>query len=140
MTSEQITQLVADLQTRLDTCSQAGQAYRLKWHEVKVVIEAMRILQQRLAEANDFNNDVVEREAAVCPEDVGFDEYIRALQSQLEQLRAENERLRSAGAEAMRNGCVAKVETMHSDIAGYLRRSTVLTALESLTLDTETQP
>jgi chromosome segregation ATPase len=54
-----------------------------------------------------FESDVEEREAAVCPEDVGFDEYIRVLDKKLseyqfkafeqqeraESLQQENERL-----------------------------------------------
>lgn len=48
-------------------------------------------LREQLAEAHGDNErlarviqDIEEREAAVCPEDVGFDEYIRTLQRKLE--------------------------------------------------------
>lgn len=87
MSDTQITQRVADMRARLDKCAQAGQAYRLKWHEVKLIIATIQTLQERLTAANDFNNDVVEREAAVCPEDVGFDEYIRSLETKLATAR-----------------------------------------------------
>lgn len=59
------------------------QPFRLKWHEVKSLIATITTLQGRLAEANDFNNDVVEREAACCPEDVPFDEWIAVLRKAL---------------------------------------------------------
>lgn len=48
-------------------------------------------LREQLAQAHGDNErlarviqDIEEREAAVCPEDVGFDEYIRTLQQRLE--------------------------------------------------------
>lgn len=94
MTNEQITQLVTGMQERLHTCVQNGQAYRVKWHDVKEIIATIQILQERLAQANEFNDDVVEREAAVCPEDVGFDEYIRSLQSRLSEVEQERDDLR----------------------------------------------
>lgn len=96
-TNEQITKLVEDMRAQLDTCVPKGQAYRVKWHDVKEIIAVITTLQQRLTEANDFNNDVVEREAAVCPEDVGFDEYIRTLQSRLAQVEKERDTARRDG-------------------------------------------
>lgn len=80
-----ITQHVAAMQAQLDECARSGRAYRVKWREVKLIITIIKTLQERLAQANDFNNDVVEREAAVCPEDVGFDEYIRVLERKLRE-------------------------------------------------------
>lgn len=44
-----------------------------------------------LKQAEGWISDVTEREAAVCPEDVGFDEYVRSLQKQLAEARAEND-------------------------------------------------
>jgi len=46
-----------------------------------------------LRQANSWIGDVEEREAAVCPEDVGFDEYIQSLQRQLSEAQAEVEKL-----------------------------------------------
>lgn len=89
MTNEQITQQVTDMQARLNNCAQTGRPYRATWHEIKSLITTVTTLQARLAEAHDFNNDVVEREAAVCPEDVSFDEYIRALEKKLTTARAD---------------------------------------------------
>jgi chromosome segregation ATPase len=67
-------------------------------------LERVRWERDRLRK---FESDVEEREAAVCPEDVGFDEYIRVLDKKLseyqfkafeqqeraESLQQENERL-----------------------------------------------
>jgi vacuolar-type H+-ATPase subunit I/STV1 len=39
--------------------------------------------------------DVEEREAGVCPEDIGFDDYIKQLKRQLDTLKQENEGLRN---------------------------------------------
>lgn len=44
-------------------------------------------LNRRLAETKKRLAEIEEREAAVCPEDVPFDEYIRSLQGQLEAAR-----------------------------------------------------
>jgi hypothetical protein len=52
-------------------------------------------LQRRLADAKAWQMSVEEREAAVCPEDVPFDEYIRSLQSALAAAQAEVERLKT---------------------------------------------
>jgi hypothetical protein len=88
ITDDQIAQQVADMQSRLDKCAQRGRAYHLKWHEAKSIIAIIQTLQRRLADANDFSNDIVEREAAICPEDVGFDEYIRVLSDALRPFAA----------------------------------------------------
>jgi hypothetical protein len=123
LTSEQITQMVADMQSRLNSCSQSGTAYRVKWHEVKEIIATIQTLQDRLAEAGAFNNDVVEREAAACPEDVGFDEYIRALERELPAKDAEIERLKwerdsaKESEEAMLDGAMAASREIEISIA-----------------------
>jgi hypothetical protein len=49
-----------------------------------------------LKQAKDWNTDVEEREAACCPEDWAFDEYIKVLKKQVEDERkAERERIRN---------------------------------------------
>lgn len=80
LTDQQITLQVSEMQARLDACAQTGQPYRVKWQDIKSIIEVIRTLQERLAQAKAWQMDVEEREAAVCPEDVPFDEYIRRLQ------------------------------------------------------------
>lgn len=93
ISEEQIAQHVAEMQTQLDACAQKGHAYRMRWRDVKAIIKIITTLQERLAQANNFNNDIVEREAAVCPEDVGFDEFIRSLQSRLSEVEKERDTL-----------------------------------------------
>lgn len=88
LTDEQITRQVADMQLRLDACAQAGQTYSVKWRDVKSIIATIQTLQVRLADAKKWQMDVEEREAAVCPEDVPFDEYIHALESALQPFAA----------------------------------------------------
>lgn len=90
LSDEQITQMVTDMQAQLSRCSSTGMAYRVKWHDVKEIIATIQTLQERLAEAKKWQMSVEEREAAVCPEDVGFDEYIRTLRSHW--LQAEHQR------------------------------------------------
>lgn len=64
-------------------------------HESNTALRGqLAVVQFDLRQANGWIEDVREREAAVCPEDVGFDEYIRTLQSQLAQVTAERDGLR----------------------------------------------
>lgn len=59
------------------------------------------VLREQLAQEHSDNEraalviqNIEEREAAVCPEDVGFDEYLRSLQFQLAQVTQERNELR----------------------------------------------
>ena len=52
-------------------------------HEVSRLNSEVERLRFDLGQAHGWIADVEERERAVCPEDVGFDEYIRTLQTQL---------------------------------------------------------
>ena len=48
-----------------------------------------------------------EREAAVCPEDVGFEEYIKALQSQLQQEREKRKEAEAENTKLLKEGTIA---------------------------------
>ncbi len=52
---------------------------------VSELIGEVERLQTELKDAENWIGDVEEREAAVCPEDVPFDEYIRVLEKKLEE-------------------------------------------------------
>lgn len=75
-------------------------------------------LRDQLAQAHSDNErlalvvqGIEEREAAVCPEDIGFDEYIRTLQSRLAQVEKE------------RDDALIRVKELQDDAdvkAGYL--------------------
>ena len=54
---------------------------------VAEVVAHVAAMQAELGAAKRWQLDVEEREAAVCPEDVGFDEYIRSLHGRVDQLR-----------------------------------------------------
>jgi hypothetical protein len=49
-------------------------------------------MAKRIQELEAWQANVQEREAACCPEDVGFDEYIAALLKELKRLRDQIER------------------------------------------------
>lgn len=101
---------------------------------MKVIPDAMRRpaeierdeLRRRLAE-------IEEREAACCPEDVPFDEYIRALGGQLARARAEIER-KNRLIEQMRAAlkiaapCVKEIFGYHSK--DYVEIKAALSAAE----------
>lgn len=76
LTDEQL----ADMRTRLSSCSASGRPFTVKWREVKLILATILTLQEQLKQAKAWQMDVEEREAAVWPEDVPFDEYIRHLQ------------------------------------------------------------
>jgi hypothetical protein len=61
-------------------------ALRAEVSRLKSEVERLRF---DLHQAEGWIADVEEREAAVCPEDIGFDEYIRTLQKQLATARAD---------------------------------------------------
>lgn len=61
-----------------------------KWLEMRLRIAfdhlgSAAVGQQELERLKKWQDDVVEREAAVCPEDVPFDEYIRHLERKLKE-------------------------------------------------------
>lgn len=50
-------------------------------------------LQKRMEKLKADINERQELEASICPEDVGFAEYVKCLQKQVEKLKKSNERL-----------------------------------------------
>jgi hypothetical protein len=71
-------------------------------------------LRFSLKQANDWIADIEEREAACCPEDTGFDEYIKTLRAELDQLRRENEAL-NAIVSAYENGDAEALEEIENE-------------------------
>jgi hypothetical protein len=69
----------------------AREANRLGDVEIERLKGEVGQLKFDLHQARTWIAGVEEREAAVCPEDIGFDEYIRTLQKQLAVVRADAE-------------------------------------------------
>lgn len=63
-------------ETKLHQCAHNGRPFTASWGEIKSFLLTIRSLL-------DWQSDAQEREAAVCPEDVSFDEYIRVLERRL---------------------------------------------------------
>ena len=59
-------------------CVKRGRPYATSWGEIGSFVLTIRELWK-------WQRDVQEREAAVCPEDVPFDEYIRVLERKLQE-------------------------------------------------------
>jgi len=83
---------LADFQTRLDECAAQGKRFPIKWRELKALLQTIHALKKQLS-------DIEEREAACCPEDVPFDEYIWALKKRMAEARNESEQLRQHAAD-----------------------------------------
>lgn len=81
---EALTERTQKWVTTLRTCS----------GEIRVLRHLLTTAEREAASLRQQLAAIAEREAAVCPEDVGFDEYIRALQKQLAAAREDGERLR----------------------------------------------
>lgn len=75
-----------DFQARLDRCAEEGKRFPIKRHEVKAFLSTVNALKERLRLAKEWQMNAEEREAAVCPEDVGFDEHIHSLEKRLADL------------------------------------------------------
>lgn len=75
---------------------------------------------EALAELKRWQMDVEEREAAVCPEDVGFDEYIRRLEANLKQAVAERDELST------------EIETCHSLLDQFYSEDPAMTSADTL--------
>lgn len=70
---------------------------------VRSLLDQNAELQLKLFAMKQWQLDVEEREAAVCPEDVGFDEHIKFLQRELVEARAEKEAANRLAEHAMKD-------------------------------------
>jgi hypothetical protein len=98
-----------------------------RWDEVEaLLLQRAQEIAELKAEARDYE----EREAAVCPEDVGFDEYIRVLTKQLtaraqeiEQVKAERDAFRELSKEASEIMTITYAGNFPAGIEGFLIRA-----------------
>lgn len=78
-----------DIDHLLTRLSQAEAKNGEYWSLVQNALKQVALCGERIAELTAQVESITEREAAVCPEDVPFDEYIKSLQKRVESLRRE---------------------------------------------------
>ena len=100
-TMEQQTDRLAEIQAALASREDKGSTH---WpgcetsprHRDCAIAYLVAEVQSLRAERDRLNKELLaweDREAAVCPEDVGFEEVIKALEAELDTIKADNKRL-----------------------------------------------